>query len=65
MEQRTKPDNDINKLQIVKGLKDAFRTGKTVSYEWRRQQLGGVLKLLDENKEEIMKSLKQDLHKVR
>ncbi|XP_071120405.1 aldehyde dehydrogenase family 3 member B2-like [Mytilus edulis] len=52
-----------NCTEIVKGLKDAFRTGKTVSYEWRRQQLGGVLKLLDENKEEIMKSLKQDLHK--
>ncbi|XP_063401712.1 aldehyde dehydrogenase, dimeric NADP-preferring-like [Mytilus trossulus] len=52
-----------NCTEIVKGLKDAFRTGKTVPYEWRRQQLEGVLKLLDENKEEIIKSLKKDLHK--
>ncbi|CAC5392382.1 Aldehyde dehydrogenase, dimeric NADP-preferring,Aldehyde dehydrogenase,Aldehyde dehydrogenase family 3 member B2,Fatty aldehyde dehydrogenase,Aldehyde dehydrogenase family 3 member B3,Aldehyde dehydrogenase family 3 member I1, chloroplastic,Aldehyde dehydrogenase family 3 member B1,Aldehyde dehydrogenase family 3 member H1,Aldehyde dehydrogenase family 3 comG [Mytilus coruscus] len=49
--------------ELVEQLRAAYRTGKTKSYEWRRQQLEGVLKLLDENKEEIVISLKNDLHK--
>jgi aldehyde dehydrogenase (NAD+) len=42
----------------------AFRSGKTKTFEWRKQQLEGVLKLLDENREEIALALNKDLHKV-
>ncbi|XP_063401710.1 aldehyde dehydrogenase family 3 member B1-like isoform X2 [Mytilus trossulus] len=49
--------------ELVNGMKTAFRSGKTKSYEWRRQQLEGVLKLMDENREEITDALKKDLHK--
>ena len=42
----------------------AFRSGKTKTFEWRKQQLEGVLKLLDENREEITLALNKDLHKV-
>ena len=51
-------------FQLVQGLRVAFKSGKTKTFEWRKQQLEGVLKLLDENREEIAQALNKDLHKV-
>lgn len=44
-------------------MRTAFRTGITKTYEWRVKQLEGLLKLLDENREEIAQALNKDLHK--
>ncbi|NRB38742.1 MAG: aldehyde dehydrogenase family protein [Pseudomonadales bacterium] len=46
--------------QHVADLKATFRSGKTRSYEWRLQQLQQLVKLIDENEDQIVASLKQD-----
>ncbi|XP_048727935.2 aldehyde dehydrogenase, dimeric NADP-preferring-like isoform X2 [Ostrea edulis] len=49
--------------KLVEGLRRSFKSGVTKSYEWRRKQLEGVLRLLDENRDRIAKCLKEDLNK--
>lgn len=48
---------------IVKSLRKSFGTNVTKTLEWRRAQLQAIEKLLDENKDELINSIKQDLNK--
>ncbi|OAY23513.2 aldehyde dehydrogenase family 3 member H1 [Manihot esculenta] len=48
---------------LVKELRGTFSSGKTRSYEWRVSQLKSLLKLCDENENEIAGALRQDLSK--
>ena len=45
-------------LEDINKLKNTVLTGKTENIKWRIQNLNIVSKLLDENKKEIIKSLK-------
>uniref|UniRef100_M0ZW05 Aldehyde dehydrogenase n=1 Tax=Solanum tuberosum TaxID=4113 RepID=M0ZW05_SOLTU len=48
---------------VLGELRTTFRSGRTRSVAWRKAQLQAILKLLDENEEEIFEALKQDLGK--
>ncbi|KAG5623400.1 hypothetical protein H5410_008618 [Solanum commersonii] len=48
---------------VLGELTTTFRSGRTRSVAWRKAQLQAILKLLDENEEEIFEALKQDLGK--
>ncbi|XP_078331765.1 aldehyde dehydrogenase family 3 member B1-like isoform X3 [Crassostrea virginica] len=49
--------------EMIAGLRKAFNSGVTKTYEWRKKQLEGVLTLLDENRDRIAQCLKDDLNK--
>lgn len=49
--------------QAVKEVKSAFRTGKTKDVKFRKKQLRQLVKLLEENKDEICEALRADLNK--
>ena len=49
--------------QIVKSQKEFFHTGATLSYEFRREQLEKLLKVLKECRAPLCKALWVDLHK--
>ncbi|KAG5535346.1 hypothetical protein RHGRI_023194 [Rhododendron griersonianum] len=42
-------------------LRQAFKSGRTRSVGWRKSQLQAILKLMDENEDQIFKALQQDL----
>lgn len=44
-------------------LRQTFRSGKTREESWRRSQLKGLLRLLQEKEDDIVMALKQDLGK--
>ncbi|KAL8091427.1 hypothetical protein AgCh_033881 [Apium graveolens] len=44
-------------------LRQTFKTGKTKDVEWRKAQLKGIIKLLDENENQIFEALERDLGK--
>ncbi|KAG5534608.1 hypothetical protein RHGRI_022659 [Rhododendron griersonianum] len=44
-------------------LRQAFKSGRTKSVGWRKSQLQAILKLMDENEDQIFKALQQDLGK--
>ncbi|HJT94266.1 MAG TPA: aldehyde dehydrogenase family protein, partial [Mycobacterium sp.] len=46
---------------VVRRLRDTFKTGRTKSIEWRKQQLEGMERLVLENEEAIAAALEQDL----
>jgi len=48
---------------VVKDLRAAFNSDKTLSREWRVGQLNAFLKMMREGTAELAASLKQDLHK--
>jgi aldehyde dehydrogenase (NAD+) len=48
---------------IVAGVKSYFDSQITKTYEWRKSQLEGVLKLLQENEKELVAALAKDLGK--
>lgn len=48
----------------VKKLRDTYRTGRTKDVEFRREQLRNLLRLMDENEEEILEAVHKDLRKV-
>lgn len=50
-------------VQIVRSQKEFFRTGATLSYEFRREQLERLAKALRECREPLCKALWVDLHK--
>ncbi|XP_041365280.1 aldehyde dehydrogenase, dimeric NADP-preferring-like [Gigantopelta aegis] len=54
-----------NFTELVNGVRQVFRSGRTVTYEWRRTQLEGMLKLLDENMDKLTDALYKDLHKAK
>lgn len=47
----------------VKELRESYASGRTRPYEWRISQLKQILKLVDENQDEIEESLHQDIGK--
>ncbi|KAL5007815.1 hypothetical protein ScPMuIL_016621 [Solemya velum] len=49
--------------EIVSSLRQVFQTGKTKTYEWRHQQLEGLLRMIDEKRDVICEALYKDLHK--
>ncbi|MCW8090847.1 aldehyde dehydrogenase family protein [Alteromonas sp. ASW11-130] len=58
------PSFQISKAgDIQQSLRSCFFTGKTRALSWRKQQLGQLKKLLDENEKEIFSALASDLGK--
>lgn len=53
--------NDLN--QALKEVKSTFKTGKTKDVKFRKKQMKQLLKLLEENKNEICDALRADLNK--
>lgn len=49
--------------EIVSSTHAAFMTGRSRTLEWRRQQLTALLRLLDEQRSEMARVLRQDLNK--
>ncbi len=49
--------------EINGNLRKSFRANQTKSLSWRRDQLKNVLKLIEENKDDLCNALKQDLNK--
>ncbi|KAK3605558.1 hypothetical protein CHS0354_005859 [Potamilus streckersoni] len=52
-----------NYTELVSGLCQVFRSGKTKKFDWRFQQLTKMLKMLEENKDKFCEALKKDLNK--
>ncbi|CAD5120807.1 DgyrCDS9365 [Dimorphilus gyrociliatus] len=52
-----------NYQQLITDLRRTFGTGKTRSLSWRRSQLEGIVKMVDENRDEIVAAMKEDLSK--
>lgn len=44
--------------------RDAFATGKTLSYEFRSKQLKNFLRMFEENETDLISALEADLRKV-
>jgi len=53
----------FNFAPLVKGLRKTFLSGRTRPLEWRKAQLNGITKLLDENAPRIYEALKGDMGK--
>ncbi|XP_022916522.1 aldehyde dehydrogenase, dimeric NADP-preferring-like [Onthophagus taurus] len=51
--------------EIVKSAREAFDSGKTIPLEFREKQLKSLLRMYEENEEEMLEALKQDLNKSR
>jgi acyl-CoA reductase-like NAD-dependent aldehyde dehydrogenase len=51
--------------EVVKKLKTAFASRKTLPFAYRKQQLDALGRLLKENKEALLEALKKDLRKLR
>ena len=51
-------------LQLVQSTRTSFRSGRTLSAEWRIGQLNAMLRMLDEQSEALAAALRQDLNKV-
>ena len=50
---------------IISTANEAFANGKTKPVEWRREQLRQLLKMLDENEEDMVAAMHKDLRKPR
>lgn len=50
---------------ISEEMKSSFNSGKTLSMNWRKNQLEAIIKLVIENEEEILHALHTDLGKCR
>jgi len=50
---------------MVTGARAAFKSGRTKSISFRRQQLESLLRLYEENTEELLRALEKDLRKPR
>ena len=48
---------------IVKRVRNSFKTNETKSVKWRREQLLALERLVTENHDELCKSLRLDLNK--
>lgn len=53
--------NEIPK--IVLNLRKAFKSGKTKSVQWRREQLTNMLRMLEEREDAFLNALNVDCHK--
>ncbi|XP_077590838.1 aldehyde dehydrogenase family 3 member B1 isoform X2 [Stigmatopora nigra] len=52
-----------NKSEVVNRLRTTFRSGITVSEQFRRVQLSNLKSMIQENEEDILKALHKDLYK--
>ncbi|ONK77448.1 uncharacterized protein A4U43_C02F6630 [Asparagus officinalis] len=52
-----------NAAMVVRGLRESFNLGKTRSFQWRKNQLEGILRMIEEREGEIMEALYSDLAK--
>ncbi|KAL6911715.1 hypothetical protein ACP4OV_000520 [Aristida adscensionis] len=50
---------------MVSGLREAYESGRTRGLEWRRSQLRGLLRLLEEKEDDVLDALRHDLGKPR
>lgn len=48
---------------LVKDLRNSFNSGKTKTYEWRKSQLEGIAKMVQEKENDILEALYKDLAK--
>jgi aldehyde dehydrogenase (NAD+) len=48
---------------VVASLRDSFRSGRTRPLEWRRRQLDGLLRVLDEGRAELVGAMAADFGK--
>jgi len=55
--------NELDAAQVVSKLRGTLRNGRTRPAKWRLEQLRRILKLLEENEEEISAALHSDLRK--
>lgn len=62
-EQIQRPIGEASADEMVARLREAFASGKTRSYEWRAAQLKSIIKMIDEEEENIMEALQADLSK--
>jgi len=49
--------------KVVDGVREAFMTGRSKSYAWRKQQLEALVTMLEEQRAAIVAALDKDLHK--
>lgn len=56
-----KTDIDAALADILARLRATFRSGRTRSYEWRRSQLEGIVRFLEERESDIAEALAADL----
>lgn len=49
--------------KMLQGMRTVFRSGRTRTLEWRMNQLTSLLKLVEENENQLCEALYQDLHK--
>ncbi|XP_021342593.1 aldehyde dehydrogenase, dimeric NADP-preferring-like isoform X2 [Mizuhopecten yessoensis] len=49
--------------EIITSMRTVFHTGKTKTYQWRKQQLNSLVRFLDENKDKLSEALNKDLKK--
>ncbi|GJQ72349.1 Aldh-III [Trypoxylus dichotomus] len=54
-----------NPNEIVHSARAAFETGRTKSLEFRERQLRNLLRMYEENEQEMLDALKKDLNKIR
>ncbi len=47
----------------VAAARDTFNSGRTRPLEWRRRQLKGIIRLVEENQDRIVEALSRDLHR--
>lgn len=57
------PLNEELITSAVKKVRETFRSGRTKDVEFRREQLRNLLKLLEENEDEVVQAVGKDLHK--
>lgn len=59
------PDTSQRITNVVNKARQTFASGKTLSVDYRKSQLKGLLSLIDENEEQLVAALSQDLKKPR
>lgn len=47
--------------ELVSSLRSSFRSGRTRPMEWRRAQLEGLLRMLDDHEDELVRAVQDDL----
>lgn len=60
-----KPHSVLDAAKVASCLRETFRTGRTRPSNWRLEQLHAIVKLIEENEDEICRALFADLHKPR
>jgi len=57
----SKPAGGDGFAELLGNLRTTFRTGRTKNVEWRKEQLRNMIRMLDENADELAAALKVDL----